>query len=131
MNNFEKAAKLKLRFMTAKGSLAAEDLFDLSLTSLDTLAKGVNKLLRDEGEESFLPDTTNKPVSHNGLKLEILKHVIAAKVEERDARENRAQVQAKIAKLKELAEAKTNEQLASQSLEDIQKQLAELGASLV
>jgi hypothetical protein len=38
---------------------------------------------------------------------------------------------ATIAKLKDLAEAKTTEQLASKSLEDIMKQISELEAQMV
>ena len=130
MEMFLKAAKTKLRFTTSQGLLATEDLFDLSLTSLDKMARAVNKMLRDEDEESFIPTSTPKRVTHNNLRLDILKHIIEVKIKEEEIRKNRAEVAAKIATLKGLAESKANEQLASQSLEDIQKQLAELSASL-
>ena len=48
---FERAAKRKLRFTSSKGSLSVEDLYDLSLTSLDSIAKGVNRQLKAEAEE--------------------------------------------------------------------------------
>lgn len=131
MELFEKALRNKLRFEgSGQGLLSTEDLFDLSLTSLDKMAKAVNKLLRDEGEDSFIPTTTPKRATHNDLRLEILKHIISVKVAAEETRKNRADTLARISTLKTLAEAKANEQLASQSLEDIQKQLAELSASL-
>lgn len=129
-NLFEKAAKIKLRFDSSKGQLTTEDLFDLSLITLDTMAKGVNKLLRDEGEESFLPTVSSKPATNNALRLELLKHVIALKVAEQDARKARAETSAKLASLRALAETKATEKLASQSLEDILKQINELEAVL-
>lgn len=127
MDNFEKASHLKLRFETNQGLLSTEELFDLSLQSLDTIAKKVSKSLRDEEEESFIPNKS-KVNSQNNLRLEILKHVIAGKVKEQDDRKARAERVATLSRLKELAESKTNEQFASQSLEDIQKQIAELEA---
>jgi len=131
MELFEKALRNKLRFEgSGQGLLSTEDLFDLSLTSLDKMAKAVNKLLRDEGEDSFIPTATPKRATHNDLRLEILKHIISVKVAAEETRKNRADTLARISTLKTLAEAKANEQLASQSLEDIQKQLAELSASL-
>lgn len=126
MENFERATKLKLRFESARGLLTVEDIWDLSLANLDTLAKAVNKRLKDEQEESFIPTARRGQTSELDLKLEILKHVIQVKVDEQEVRKARAERQAKLAQLKELAATKANEQIASKSLEDIQKMIAEL-----
>lgn len=128
MELFEQASRLKLRFETNQGHLSTEELWDLPLTSLDTMAKKVNKQLRDEGEESFLPTTNAKAPTNNTLRLDILKHVITTKVTEQDNRRNKSAVVARIAQLKELAGMKANEKLASQSEEEILKQIAELEA---
>ena len=48
MSIFEKASRLQLRFASTKGSLSVEDLWGLSLESLDTLAKAVNKQIKAE-----------------------------------------------------------------------------------
>ena len=40
---FEKASRLKLRFKTQNGIIAVDDLWDLTLDSLNTLAKALNK----------------------------------------------------------------------------------------
>ena len=110
MSNFEKASRLKLRFSTNKGELSVEDLWDLSLESLDTIAKAVNKKLKDESEESFI----GKKSSNNAvleLKMDILKEVIEVKLKEKEAKASRVIKSAKLAQLKELANNKANEQL--------------------
>lgn len=127
MEIFEKASRLKLRFSTSQGHLTTEDLWDLSLEDLDTIAKRTNAQLRDEVEESFIPDVeSKKKTSYNDLRLEILKHIILAKVAEKNAKKDRAAMLQQLAHLKELAASKKSEQLASQSLEDISKQIEEL-----
>lgn len=130
MDNFEKASRLKLRFETSAGHLATEDLWELSLTSLDNLAQNVNKQLKNEEEESFLPSKSSKSPTYNTLRLNILKYVIGVKLEEQEAKKSRAEKLAALANLKELAMVKTNEQLASKSLKDIEKKISELELQL-
>lgn len=126
---FEKAAREKLRFSTAKGQLAVEDLYDLSLQSLDTIAKGVNKQLKDASEESFISkrSSTDKELE---LKLEILKHVIKVKMDEADASKVRAEKRAKLERLKEIQAQKSGEAMNQLSQEEINKQIEELSAEL-
>jgi hypothetical protein len=127
----ERANRIKLRFATSKGNLTTEDLWDLSLPSLDAIAKGVNKELKNEEEESFIPDTTPRPAStHNALRLEILKHVIVTKSEEMKAAELRATKRATLARLKELAANKADEAFNSLSREEIAAQIAALEAEV-
>jgi len=128
-NIFENAVRRKLRFQTTKGSLSVEDLFDLNLTSLDNLAKGINKSLKETEEESFIPSATtaNRGNVELRLKLDILKSVIGTQVEEQNAAKARADKRAQIERLKALAANKQDEALNAKSLEDIQKMLADLG----
>lgn len=127
MDNFEKATIAKLRFNTTKGQLSVEDLRDLSVQSLDSMAKAVNKELKSEAEESFIPNKiARKSVSYNHLRLDILKHIILAKVSEQEAAATRTERRAKLENLKSLAANKANEAFAAQSLEEIQRQIAEL-----
>src|SRR5580700_10225101 len=100
-DNFIKASRIKLRWETSQGALGVEELWDLSLQSLDTLARKVNKILRDEGEESFIPTTNSRTATYNDLRLDILKHVIGVKVEESEARKDRAARLAQLARMKE------------------------------
>lgn len=122
---FEKATKSKLRFSTNKGQLSVEDLWDLSLVSLDTIAKDVNKALKADQEESFISpkSTVNSELT---LKLEILKYIIQVKQEEKEKSKLRAEKQAQLATLKELAAQKSGEALSQKSLEEIQAMIAEL-----
>jgi len=125
MSNFEKASKLKLRFSTNRGELSIEDLWDLSLESLDSIAKATNKQLKSESEESFIGKKSNIN-SILELKMEILKHVIEVKISEKEAKSQRAIKSAKLAQLKELANNKANEKLSDMSEEEINKMIDDL-----
>lgn len=128
MNNiFEKASKLKLRFATNKGLLTTEDLWDLSLESLDTIAVAVDKTLETAGKKSFIGkrDTTNTILE---LQLEVLKHIIEIKLAEKEAKAKRAERNTQLAELKELAASKSNEALKGKSLDEINEMIAKLQA---
>lgn len=124
-NIFEQASKLKLRFATTKGMQIVEDLWDLSLESLDTIAITVDKQLETAGKKSFIgkKDTTNKTLE---LQLEVLKHIIEVKLDEKAAKAARVERNAQLAQLRELAASKSTEALAGKSLEEINKMIAEL-----
>ena len=53
---YKQASKLKLRFGTPKGTLAAEQLWDLNQSDLSVSIKSVKKMLKtnDDDELSFL-----------------------------------------------------------------------------
>lgn len=89
---FEKASRLKLRFDTPKGPLAAEDLWDLPLTStsgkanLDDLARDLHRSLKNSDDGlSFVAPTPSAKNEAEALRFEIVKHVIATKLAENDA----------------------------------------------
>ena len=126
---FEQAARLKLRFETTKGLFSSEEVWDLSLASLDMMAKTVNRRLREADEESFIP-TVHQPrrVSHDTLRLDILKHVIGVKVVEREIAYKKTEDRAKLARLKELLAAKEDDTFKAMSQDEILKQIVELEA---
>ncbi len=122
---FEKAAEIKLRFESGQGQLTVEQLYGLSLESLDKMAVKVNKELKESGEESFI---ATKPKGNDvlQLKLDILVYIIKAKqVKEAEAKK-RAVNRGKLSQLKALAAEKSNEQLLSLPLADINKMIEEL-----
>jgi hypothetical protein len=127
MSLFERASKLKLRFPTNKGILSTEDLWDLSLESLDVIAKAINKQLKADSEESFIG---KKSASSSAieLSLEILKHIIAVKLAEKEAKANRAAKAAKVAQLKEIIGKKSLTDLENKSTDDLLKELEALEA---
>lgn len=125
MSIFERASKQKLRFTTSKGLLSVEDLWDLSLESLDTIAVKIDKSLEDSGTKSFIgkKNTENTKLT---LQLEILKHIIQVKLDEKERKARRVEKQAKLSQLQELYASKSNQELESKSREEIQKMIADL-----
>ena len=77
MNIFESASRNKLRFRTSKGFLSTEDLWGLSLQSLDRVGKNVKQEIRDLSEGMLTPKVGI--VINNELKLSIIKHIIDKK----------------------------------------------------
>ena len=122
---FERAAKCKLRFQSNKGLLSTEDLFDVSLTGLDSIAKGVNKQLKEEVEESFIEKKSNVS-SELELRLDILKHVIAYKMAVMDANKKRAETIAKKAQIEDILLRKKSEKLENMSEEELVAMSAQL-----
>lgn len=131
-NIFERAAEQKLRFSSSKGELTVEDLYVLSLTDLDKMAKAVNKAIQDEGEGSFLTSSaTTKTSTANRLRFDLILHVIKSREAKNLAAKTRADKAAQIAQIRELVTAKQNEAMAGKSIEDLMKQLQELEAAVV
>lgn len=125
MENFEKASKKKLRFESSKGQLSVEQLWDLSLDSLDTIGMKIKKKLEENGTESLI-STKPKTNADDELRFAIVKHIIDYKLKQQKERADRQARSEKIQSLQQLAVQKQNEAFSSQSLEEIQKQLAEL-----
>jgi 6-pyruvoyl-tetrahydropterin synthase len=118
MSLFEKAAKQKLRFNSNKGLLNTEDLFDLSLTSLDNIAKGIYKQLKDEAEVSFISKKSSAS-SELELKLDIVKYVIEYKVSLDEANKKRAETNARKQKIEEILLRKKETELENLSVEEL------------
>jgi hypothetical protein len=128
---FEKASRLKLRFDSSKGNLTAEDLWDLPLTdtrngaSLNAVAKKISQELKAGEEEDFVHQTT-KANDVLQLKLDIVKHVIAVRLAEKEEARLKAEKKEKKAQLLEIIARKQNAQLEGASLDELQKMLADL-----
>ena len=125
VNIFEQATRKKLRFSTRKGEASVEDLWDLSLTALNEVAKGVNRTLKAQEEEDFIT-TPSTAATTDQLKLDILKSVIKHKLEVKDATAKRQETLQKKAQLEQIIMRKKDAELEGKSLEDLQKELAEL-----
>jgi hypothetical protein len=126
-NIFEKATKDRLRFNSGKGELSVEDLWELKLTDLDNIAKAVNKKLKeDDSEDSFIGKRPNKSKNELTLKLEILKSIIATKLEESEKAKVKGEKRAQKEFLSDLLQKKRINALESMPVEDIEKQLASL-----
>lgn len=126
---FEQASKMKLRFATAKGLISVEDLWDLPLTShttsLDNIARGLNRQIKDTEEESFVvKHTTANTELH--LALDILKHIIAIKITEKEARKVASQNKVEREKIMSAISDAEDTVLKGSSVEDLKKMLEKL-----
>lgn len=125
-------AQNKVRFPSNRGALTVEQLFDLPLTSpngfdLNSVAKEINSHLKTAGEESFVEVATIDPERKRlEVSLEVIKDVIKTKQEEKAARQNLLEKAEKRRKILDIINAKKDEALSAASLEDLEKQLAEL-----
>jgi hypothetical protein len=121
---FEKASKAKLRFSTLQGVVTTEDLWDMSLTQLDELAKFLYNATKQE-EISFLKEKPKRQ-SLLELRLNIVKHVINCKLEERSAAKLKAVKDDRRKLLLRQLENKQTEELTALSKEELLKELEEL-----
>jgi hypothetical protein len=134
MGIFEHASRLKLRFKSPQGSLTAEDLWDLPLTSkvdgkanLDTMAVHLHLKLRNSTDVvSFVEEDATAQDTVDKLKFSILRHVIDVKKDDNQtklkARENKERKQILLGILAK----KENEALEGLSAEQIQDMIEKL-----
>ena len=121
---FEKASRSKLRFSTSRGLLSAEDLWDLPLQALNTIAKAINKLVKSIGEDSFIEEKSSEDTVLD-LQFELVKYIIKVKLNEKSSRVDAAIKKKEITTLEGLIAAKEHEVLADQSLGSLKAALAE------
>lgn len=124
-NLFEKASRCVLRFSTAKGLLAVEDLWLLPLTSktgnvnLDDIARELHREVREtDGEVSFVTPAQG-PDETLSLSFELIKYIIKVRVAERDAAAEAMARKEKKQRLLELIAKKEDETLAGKPLEEL------------
>lgn len=121
---FEKAVRMKLRF-NYRGLCSVEDLWDLSVSELDSIYKVLNKKAKTEKEESLLDKRTQADTILD-LQLEIVKHIVKTKLTEQEARENAAMKRAKKQKLLSIMSEKQDKALYEMPLEDLEKMVNDL-----
>ena len=132
MNIFEIASVNKIRFGTTKGELTTEQLWDLPLQSkggfdLDSVARSVNSTLRDLAEDSFVTTTTNPAKSTLELKLEIVKHVINAKLAANEDARTRSARSAERDKLVGILSERQDDELKKLTPEQLAERIKALG----
>lgn len=132
MNIFELASREAYRFDSVKGALTVEDLWLLPLTttrnnaaSLDNIAKEINKQLKSSEEESFVTQRTSKDVTL-ASKLELVKHIIAVKMQEAEAVRSQAAKAEEKAKLLAILAKKQEQSLENLTEEEILNKLNNL-----
>lgn len=124
-NIFEYATRNKVRF-SFRGLISVEDLWDLSLTNLDSIYKELNKQSKQSEEESLLNIKTQEDELLN-VQIEIVKYIVSVKLAEKEAREKASAKKAQKQKIMSIIAAKQDEELQNSSIDDLQKMLDELG----
>jgi len=124
MNIFEKATKEKIRF-EYRGTISAEDLWDLDVTELDNIFKGLNSSKKQLSEESLLDIKTTQDTLLN-TQIKIIKHIVESKLTDAAARVLLQERKDKKEKIMSILASKQDSELESKSAKQLQKMLEEL-----
>ena len=124
-NIFEYASRNKVRF-PFKGMISVEDLWDLSLTNLDSIYKTLNKQVKQSEEESLL-STKASVDTELEVQIAIVKHIVSVKLAEKETAEKASIKKAQKQKIMSIIATKENEALQNSSIDDLKKMLDELG----
>ena len=118
---FKVASKKKYRF-TYKGVVTVEDLWDLSVEELDKIYKSLKSKQKTEAEESLLA-TTSKEDKELNNKIEIVKIIVADKLEARERATKSAEKRAKNQRILEIMADKADAELKAKSLDELRAML--------
>lgn len=116
---FIMATRQKFRF-NFKGVATVEDLWDLNVRDLDTIFKGLNAQAKQAKEESLLA-VKSKEDAVLEAKIEIVKFIVATKLEEAEQRRIRAVNREKKNRIAEILADKQDEELRGKSFEELKR----------
>lgn len=118
---FDKATRLKLRFESNKGLLSVEQVWDLSLTALNEMAKSLSRQVKaaETDEEDFIGTKSNVD-SELQLRFDVVKHIIGVKLKERDDSKDAAERKANNQVILELIQRKKQQELENKSVEELE-----------
>ena len=109
-----------------RGMINVIDLWDLSLTNLDSVFKTLNAEAKKSEEESLL-NTKSKEDEEISNKIEIVKYIVSVKLDEKNKREDAKKNAEMRQRLLEIKAKRQDAALENMSDEDLDKALAELG----
>jgi hypothetical protein len=121
MDLFAQATRNKLRFPGVKGQINTEDLWDLTVPALKTIARGYYEELKTT-DLSFLDEVTEVDAILQ-LKFDVVKFIIETKQTEEKERKLAAERRKAKEELLELKKEKQKELMKGMTLEEIDKQL--------
>lgn len=124
-NIFEMATRNKYRF-PYKGMISVEDLWDLNQTQLDSIYKALNKEVKANQEDSLMFSQTQTDLDLQA-KIEIVRHIYAAKEQDAARRAAAAENAEKKRRILEILEQKQEDSLKNKSEEELLKMLNEIG----
>ena len=108
-----------------RGMIDVIDLWDLSLTNLDSVFKTLNAEVKKSEEESLL-NTRSKEDEEVSNKIEIVKYIVSVKLDEKKKREDAKKNAEMRQRLLEIKAKRQDAALENMSDEDLDKALAEL-----
>lgn len=134
-NLFEIATRKAFRFPSPAGMLSVEDLWNTQLTAtkvnipnLNNIAQAINaELGKVDGVVDFVNPAASKGstiAAELGQKLEVVKHIIAYKVDIQARADKAAETRANNDRIKELIAKKKDDKLADLSIEELTKLLS-------
>lgn len=132
MSMYKKAAKLKIRFITSRGPLSIEQLMDLSMTELEKLVRAQHKVLKEaakvdsDAELEFLEVNKTPKENIEQLKFDILKDIYMDKKNEKADKLADEEKRKRRERLAELIAEKKDAADKGKTLEELEKELAEL-----
>ena len=122
---FIMATRQKFRF-NFKGVATVEDLWDMNVRDLDTVFKSLNAQAKQAKEESLLA-VKSKEDAVLEAKIEIVKFIVATKLEEAKQKRIRAENREKKNRIAEILADKQDEELRNKSADELLKMLEEMG----
>lgn len=122
MDNFKLASQQKLRFQTNKGLLSTEQLWDLSLNDLDSLAVTLDEEYGKSGQKSFLVKSSLKDKTTK-LRFDIVLDVLNTKNEEQQAASEAREIREHNKKIVALIAEKEEEGLKKKSKKELEAML--------
>ncbi len=120
---FEKALRMKLRF-AHKGQITTEDLWDLSVTTLDSIYKGLRAAQKEQEGDSLLAE--KREDSTLALQIDIVKHIVTVKQAETDAKKARALKAEQKQRIMEILAQKQDAALLGKSEDELKTLLAQM-----
>jgi hypothetical protein len=124
-NIFEQATRSKIRFISPKGIITTEDLWDLSLLSLNSLAKALYRTVKESEEISFI-DAKSKADTETELRFSIVKSIIDTKLTEKEFQRLATVAADRKKLLLSILESKQQDALQGMSQEELLKELEAL-----
>ncbi len=124
MDNFKQASKERLRFGTSKGPLTVEQLWELSLGDLDTLAVSLEQEYKESGKKSFLAVKSEKDKTAK-LRFDVCLEILESKKEEAEAARQKKERKEHNQKILSIISKKKDEALEGKSLKELEKMLQE------
>lgn len=124
-NLFEVSSRNKFRFPSDRGDLTTEQLWDISLKTLNEVAINIYNDLEKSGKINFITETTsaNKELTQ---KLDLVKQIIATRKEDAQVKATKLQNAEMRKALREQIIAHKNAALLTGTVEELEARLAQL-----